>query len=111
MGFPVTAAFAEFQIICYLFPVYCFGNCRISCVTAVKTSLRGIRDRIEQSAEASRRDTDLLQILWALPPHEASSPSRRQHIHSVELGQPTNQVYSEFESSLLKFLSEQARRE
>src|SRR6201996_6664279 len=33
MGFPVTAAFAEFQIIRYLFPVNCFGNCRISCVT------------------------------------------------------------------------------
>src|ERR1700761_921401 len=34
MGFPVTAAFAEFQIIRYLFPVNCFGNCRISCVTS-----------------------------------------------------------------------------
>src|ERR1700761_9170539 len=33
MGFPVTAAFAEFQIIRYLFPVNCFGNCRISCIT------------------------------------------------------------------------------
>ena len=33
MGFPVTAAFAEFQIICYLFPVNCFLVTAVGCAT------------------------------------------------------------------------------